>query len=372
MAEGLGEAHKLGIVHRDLKPGNVMIDKEGNAKIMDFGIARSLAGGGTTIEGAIIGTPEYMSPEQVEGKPADERADIYALGVILFEMVTGRPPFEGETAFAIANKHKSEPAPDPRTLNPQMPVDLSRLILRCLEKEKEKRYQTTTEFLVDLEAVEATLPTAERVPGRTPSRTKPKTSREITVKFNPRKLVVPALVVVAIIVTILIWPGGDKPEESVPSPPPINSIAILPFTDLSPKKDQAALCEGFAETILTALTKAGGLQVRGKHSSFLFSDKDDPREIRRKLNVEKIFMASLQMPGNQIRINVRLVDAADGSVLWSDKFDGMTDDPFDVQDRITSTIVSKMNVALTADESVKLAKRYTNNKVAYDLYNKAK
>ena len=113
MAEGLAEAHKLGIIHRDLKPGNIMIDKDGQAKIMDFGIARSLAGGGTTAEGAIIGTPEYMSPEQVEGKEADQRSDIYALGIILFEMVTGRVPFEGETPFSIANKHKNEPPPDP-------------------------------------------------------------------------------------------------------------------------------------------------------------------------------------------------------------------------------------------------------------------
>ena len=164
VAEGLGEAHRLGVVHRDLKPGNIMIDKDGNAKIMDFGIARSLARAGTTAEGAIIGTPEYMSPEQVDGKPADQRADIYALGVILFEMVTGRPPFEGETAFSIANKHKSEPAPDPRTLNPQISADLGRLILRCLEKERDQRYQTTDELLADLGTIEETLPSTQRAP----------------------------------------------------------------------------------------------------------------------------------------------------------------------------------------------------------------
>jgi len=121
VAEGLGEAHKLGVVHRDLKPGNIMIDKDGDAKIMDFGIARSLMAEGVTGEGVIVGTPEYMSPEQVEGKAADARSDIYALGIILFEMVTGHAPFEGETPLAVAHKHKYEPAPDPKKINPQIP-----------------------------------------------------------------------------------------------------------------------------------------------------------------------------------------------------------------------------------------------------------
>jgi len=208
VAEGLAEAHKLGIVHRDLKPGNVMIDKEGQAKIMDFGIARAMREKGITGAGAIVGTPEYMSPEQVEGKETDQRADIYALGVILFEMVTGQVPFEGDTPFSIANKHKSEPPPIPKKLAPQIPEALNKLILRSLEKDKAKRYQTAEELLADLATIEATLPTAERVA----SRRKTITHREVTVKFQPRRLVVPIAIVIVLASAFLLWLFVFRPK----------------------------------------------------------------------------------------------------------------------------------------------------------------
>jgi Tol biopolymer transport system component/tRNA A-37 threonylcarbamoyl transferase component Bud32 len=195
VADGLAEAHKLGIVHRDLKPGNIMIDKDGQAKIMDFGIARVSQAKGLTGAGTIIGTPEYMSPEQVEGKDVDRRSDIYSLGVILYEMLTGRVPFEGDTPFAVAMKHKSEIPGDLREVNSQIPKGLSQLVLKCLEKAREKRYQTAEELRADLETVETGLPIAERaVPRR-----KPMTSKEITVKFSLRKLALPASVLIILL-----------------------------------------------------------------------------------------------------------------------------------------------------------------------------
>lgn len=163
VCEGLAEAHKLSLVHRDLKPQNIMIDREGNAHIMDFGIARSVDTAGITGSGVIIGTPHYMSPEQVEGKEVDHRSDIYSLGVILYEMLTGRVPFEGDTPLVIAVKHKSESPPDPRKLNPQIPEEISRMILKCMEKNKNRRYQKVEELLDELTKIKKDMPTTDRI-----------------------------------------------------------------------------------------------------------------------------------------------------------------------------------------------------------------
>lgn len=170
ICEGLREAHALGVIHRDLKPQNIMIDKSGNAKIMDFGIARSLRTEGITGEGTIIGTPEYMSPEQVEGRETDQRSDIYSLGVVLYEMLTGKVPFEGESTFSIALKHKDETPPHPREFNPELSPELSAVILKCMAKEKEKRYQFPQELLRDLDLLEkGTEVLAAEIKPRTPA-----------------------------------------------------------------------------------------------------------------------------------------------------------------------------------------------------------
>ncbi len=217
MCKGLKEAHELGVVHRDLKPQNIMIDKDGNARIMDFGIARSLKTKGITETGMMIGTPHYISPEQVTGKDLDQRSDIYSLGIIIFEMVTGRVPFEGETPMNIAFMHKTEKVPDPRKINAHVPLDLSRMILKCMEKEKEKRYQSAKEVLSDLRKIEKEIPTTDRVLLKKES----STARAMVAKLGLKKLLIPALAIIALAIVVIIIRMYLPPSEiSKPSTAP--------------------------------------------------------------------------------------------------------------------------------------------------------
>jgi len=365
VCEGLAEAHSLGVMHRDLKPQNIMIDREGNARIMDFGIARSIEEKGITGAGVMIGTPEYMSPEQAEAKEVDERSDIYSLGIILYEMATGRVPFEGDTPLSIAMKHKGEVPQDPRELNAQVPSDLSRVILRCMEKDKANRYQTPEEVLSELTKIEKGIPTAERVIPRT----KPSTSRELTVTFSLKKFLLPVSIVAVLVITALvIWqllPEG----ETVPPPPDRPSIAILPFEDLSENKDQSYFCDGLADELINRLTNIESLRIPARTSSFSFKGKElGIQEIGKELNVEMVLEGSLRKAGNKLRITAQLVNVSDGFPIWSEKYERDEGDIFLLQDEISLAIVDRLKVKLLGEEKEKIVKRHTENLEAYNLY----
>ncbi|MBP1767897.1 MAG: Serine/threonine-protein kinase PknB [Candidatus Aminicenantes bacterium] len=253
VCEGLEEAHRLGIVHRDLKPGNIMIDKDGDAKIMDFGIARSLTGKSITGAGTFIGTPEYMSPEQVEGKDVDHRSDIYSLGIILYEMVAGRRPFDGETALSIAHKQKYELPEDPRTINPQVPEVLARAIIRCLEKDKAARYESARSLETDLAGIEEGLPITEKAV----QKRKGLTTRDITVKFNLRMILLPAILVLAAIAAAVFFLLIRKPGPALN--PKLALVSI--FVNQTGDATLGSLGQYTAEVIAQGLSQSGIMEV---------------------------------------------------------------------------------------------------------------
>jgi TolB-like protein/Tfp pilus assembly protein PilF len=334
---------------------------------MDFGIARSLSTKGITGAGVMIGTPEYMSPEQAEAKDVDKLTDIYSFGVILHEMVTGQLPFEGDTPLAVALKHKSENPKDPKELNPQIPDDLSAIILKCLEKEKEDRFQSAEEIRSELERIEQGLPTSDRFV----LKKKTLTSKEIKVAFGSKKLLIPALVVwTAMIVGLILWHPWTKNKSSVLSAVSDKpSIAVLPFEDLSPDKDQEPFCDGLAEALNKALSKVNNLYVRGKTSSFFFKGKEeDIQMIGDKLDVKFLLLGSLQKAGETLRVTASLINVSDDSVLWSEDYDGDIEDTFAFQDEIALSVVNELKVELLAGEKIALTKHPTNNIEALQLY----
>jgi serine/threonine protein kinase len=219
---GLAEAHAVGVIHRDLKPQNIMIDRNGNVKIMDFGIARFVRTKGITTTGTVIGTPEYMSPEQAEGKGVDQRSDIYSLGVVLFEAATGAVPFEGETPLSVAMKHKLEAVPDPRRFNAQIPADLSGLILKCLEKEKEDRYQTVAEIISDLESISQEA-TGRQKGGKSGTEKRRSTTRKVARKKSGfEKALIPGAAILLMAALAFgawkIWLQGKPPGGEIAEP----------------------------------------------------------------------------------------------------------------------------------------------------------
>ncbi|MGA2361497.1 MAG: protein kinase [Candidatus Aminicenantales bacterium] len=318
VAEGLAEAHGLGVVHRDLKPSNIMIDRDGNARIMDFGIARLVGARGITGGNVMVGTPEYMSPEQVEGKEAGPASDLYSLGIVLFEMLTGRLPFEGETLLSVAVKQKSEPPPDPRKLNPQIPEDLNRIILKCLEKSKDKRYQSATAFLADLAGVEKSLPTT---PHPLPVR-KPLTSKEITVRLPSKRVWIPGAALLVALAAFLVWQFIPEKEAAR------RTIAVVGFKNQTGDRELDYLREAIPHLLITSLEQSKRLRVTswermkdllrnsGRDAAAIF-DEEAAFEACRKEGIEALVLGSFIKAGQTFATDVQVLDASSKHILKS-------------------------------------------------------
>lgn len=377
VCDGLIEAHKLGVVHRDLKPQNIMIDRRGDARIMDFGIARSLEAKGITGAGVMIGTPEYMSPEQVEGKETDQRSDIYSLGVILYEMVTGRVPFEGDTPFTIGMKHKGEMPQDPKELNTQISDELNHVILKCLEKEKDKRYQSAGNVLAELSKIERGIPTKERV---VPKR-KPLTSREITVTLGVKKLLIPALIVIAaIIIGFAIW--QLLPEKEAPLAPKIeNSIAVISFENLTGDPQYDSLIRAVPSLFITkfeamefsyvvTLERLQDILKQMGRDPYKPIDADTGFEVCRREGIEAMVVGKITKAGEVFVTDIKVLDVETKKSLTSASSQGQGEDSIVLSqiDELSRRIAEDLGGGLSAGEVPAVSEITTSSLEAYEYY----
>jgi serine/threonine protein kinase/tetratricopeptide (TPR) repeat protein len=324
VCSGLSEAHDAGIVHRDLKPSNIMIDKEGNAKILDFGIARAIDSSGVTAEGSVIGTPEYMSPEQVEGRESDRRSDIYSFGVILFEMVTGRLPFAADTPFIVAFKQQSERPPKPEDFNPQIPPQLSAIILKCLEKDRDRRYQTTEDICRELGQVEETLQTAAIAPAPWVRPTTRKTALKALVPAFPwRKAVIPVLAFIGIMA------AGVVIKEILPKAKgAARTVAVVGFENLTGDSSYEYLKKAIPNLLITSLEQSKYLEIMswerlsdlaGQEGKDIVTPADRELwfEICRREGVDAIVLGSFTKADNLFATDAKIYDVQTKNLLKS-------------------------------------------------------
>jgi TolB-like protein len=351
MAEALAHAHRHGIIHRDVKTENMMLTGEGRVKLADFGLAKPRGSVQLTKTGSTLGTAAYMSPEQVRGEEIDHRSDIFSLGVVLYELVTGRLPFHGEFEAALSYSILNENPPPPRSLRPDAPASLVKIIDRCLEKEKDRRYQSGEEIVSDLREVQrergTVIGTGRR--GR----------RSALVVGVP--IVAAAIVVSAF---ILFFHKAPVSHE--------RSIAVIPFVDMSPQGDQGYFCDGMTEELINRLSNIRDLRVPARTSAFMFKGKtEDIREIGSKLKVQTVLEGSVRKAGDQLRITAQLINVADGYHIWSETYDRKLEDVFAIQDEISSAIVNVLQLKLTSQEERSLSEHPIDNIKAYECYLKA-
>jgi serine/threonine protein kinase/Tfp pilus assembly protein PilF len=364
-------AHERGILHRDIKPGNILLDRQGEAHLTDFGLARLIEQESTiTNSFDVLGTPSYMSPEQAAGrvKEMTAAADVYALGAVFYHMLTGQPPFAGGTTYETIRQVLDKEPRHPRLGNPKVDVDLGTICLKCLEKEPKKRYQTAEALAQDIERWLRYEPIKARRSGLVSRGWK-------WVRRNPTSAILAAsLTALVLVLAVILWKGDLFQAQSANAIAASDkSIAVLPFTNLSDDKSNAYFADGIQDEILSRLSKIAELKVISRTSTENY--KSSPRNLRaigQQLRVANVLEGEVQKAGDQVRIRVQLINTSSDSHLWAETYDRKLVDMFGVESEVAQKIASSLQAKLTGSEQRAITARPTQNPQAYHLYLKGR
>jgi TolB-like protein/cytochrome c-type biogenesis protein CcmH/NrfG/predicted Ser/Thr protein kinase len=355
-------AHEHGIVHRDIKPGNILLDKKGEPHLTDFGLARLVESESSVTHTLdVLGTPSYMAPEQAMGNNAavSSATDVYGLGAVLYQLLTGQPPFAGGATYETIKLLLDTEPRQPRLLNPKIDRDLSTICLKCLEKDPKRRYSSALDLAEDLERWLKYEPILARHTGIVARGKK-------WVRRNPTSaLLAASLLALAAAVGWNIW------KSELIQRPITTGIAVLPFENLSDEKEHAAFADGVQDDILTKLAKVADLKVISRTSVMEYRGKRNLRQIGNDLRVSHVLEGSVRRAGTHLRLNAQLIDTRTDTHVWAEQYDRDSNDLFVIQSEIAQKVAERLNTKLTSAERLAIEEKPTTDLVAFELYSRA-